>query len=181
MHIPSVHVHEFICVCMRSLMPILNLLYTFYSLRTQLLIRLFRLYICIWKINEKYTRRFNTIKNKLKHTYILPIPRILPYNIFTALSERYSILLSTFLPVPDTRDPSYIYLYLGQYLDDVESAEGTVLYDEFFWPRRPEQTPGELILAVSQATKYTSGGSKEFEFLEERYSPCITAKRQMRG
>ena len=79
--------------------------------------------------------------------------------------------------MPDTRDPSYIYLYLGQYLDDVESAEGTVLYDEFFWPRRPEQTPGELILAVSQATKYTSGGSKEFEFLEERYSPCITAKR----
>lgn len=78
--------------------------------------------------------------------------------------------------MPNTRDPSYIYLYLGEYLDDVESAEGTVLYDEFYWPRQPEQTPGEGILAVwvvkSSPQIHKWGLVNEFfpnKVFEERY------------
>ena len=58
-------------------------------------------------------------------------------------SERYSVMVSTFVPVTLTRGILYTYLQLGEYLDDVTQAEPTLLYDDFTSPREQKQNPGK--------------------------------------
>ncbi len=65
-----------------------------------------------------------------------------PQQEVVSLSERYSVMVSTFIPIPLTRDASYTFLHLGEYLDDVTQAEPTLLHDDFTWPREPQQNPG---------------------------------------
>ena len=58
-------------------------------------------------------------------------------------TEKYSLLLSTFNPIPFTSDTSYIFRHIGKYLDDLTSFTPTPLYDDFTFPREPSQTPGK--------------------------------------
>merc|ERR1711976_893639 len=59
-------------------------------------------------------------------------------------TERYSLLLSTFNPIPFTSDTSYIFRHIGKYLNDVGSIQPQPLYDDFTWPREPSQTPVDV-------------------------------------
>jgi len=59
-------------------------------------------------------------------------------------TERYSFLLSTFNPIPFTRDTTYFFHHIGKYLDDFANAPLTVVNDRFNWPREPSQTPGDV-------------------------------------
>ena len=56
---------------------------------------------------------------------------------------RYSVLLSTFNPVPLTRDTSYVIREIGKYLDNLEAVVPEPLYNRFVWPREPAQIPCE--------------------------------------
>jgi len=58
--------------------------------------------------------------------------------------ERYSVVLSSFSPIPFTIDTSYIYRHLGKDLGNLASVRGRVLDDEFIWPREPSQIPVEV-------------------------------------
>ena len=60
-------------------------------------------------------------------------------------TEKYSFLLSTFNPIPFTRDTTYFIEHIGKYLDDFANAPLTVVNDRFNWPREPSQTPGKSI------------------------------------
>ena len=62
-------------------------------------------------------------------------------------TERYSMLLSTFLPIPGVVDPTYMYIHPGKNLQNVQRVTNITLGDQFVWPREPSQVPSKRLLA----------------------------------
>ena len=61
--------------------------------------------------------------------------------------ERYSLLMSSFLPVPDTdEDRLYMYPFIGKYLSNVTLAERRILSTGLVWPREPSQIPSKTYI-----------------------------------
>ena len=56
----------------------------------------------------------------------------------------FSIALSTFSPVPFTRDDVLWFQYPGKHLDDISNMDKRVLLSGIFWPREPGQVPVEV-------------------------------------
>ena len=57
--------------------------------------------------------------------------------------EKYSIILSTFNPIPFTRDTSYMYRHIGKFLDNLAEVKGLALDKRLTWPREPRQIPSK--------------------------------------
>ena len=66
----------------------------------------------------------------------------------TVLDERYSLLLSSFLPIPDTDDRLFMYPFIGKYLSNVTLAERRILSTGLVWPREPSQIPSKTLFEL---------------------------------
>jgi len=66
------------------------------------------------------------------------------HNDSTDPTAKYSFLLSTFNPIPFTRDTTYFIHHIGKYLDDFANAPLTFVHNRFLWPREPSQTPVDV-------------------------------------
>merc|ERR1711976_14438 len=72
-------------------------------------------------------------------------------------TKKYSLMLSTYNPVPLTSDTSYIYRHIGKYLDDLSAAKATALGERYTWPREAKQTPVDVF--GSEAITQPDGSS----------------------
>ncbi len=68
--------------------------------------------------------------------------------------EKYSIILSSFNPVPFTRDDTYMYRHIGKELDEIASIQGQSLSNSLNWPREPSQTPSKFKTQFSVVAAY---------------------------
>jgi len=78
-------------------------------------------------------------------------------------TERYSLALSTFSPVPLTRDDVLWFEYPGKYLNDIPNMQKDVLLSGILWPREPGQVPFEVFghEALTQASGFLLPGKDE--------------------
>ena len=59
------------------------------------------------------------------------------------LTERYSFIVSTFLPVPGTVDEVFFVTYPGKYLDDPSVTPYETVGADYTWPREPDHIPSK--------------------------------------
>ena len=63
----------------------------------------------------------------------------------SAATERYSLIFSSFLPVPFVEEYTRIIPYVGKSLTDLNSTDIRELSNKPTWPREPSQVPSECV------------------------------------